>query len=550
MPQRTNARQAIAIAALSVASIATAVWAQANWPSLRAQLGKVPADSALARLIAQNQDFSKLHVGEAEDRIPVPLWLRAHWKKHHPELDYPKDDPTGGYPLVLREAWEWMQKNPTLTRAPREADIPAPDLKATVGANVRISGAQPNPRSETDIAINFKNPMQVIAGSNNISGSGRQAQFFSTNGGATWGQTTLPLIAGDAFNSDPTVDWTSDGRAWATTIGITSGANALRLRAFRSTNGGATWVSDGTISGNQTATDKQRMWVDHSATSPFKDNIYVIWHNGLPSFVARRTATGWKAPIQVSGAESVGSTIGSDIKTNRNGDVFGFWPTTGGRRIFVTKSTNGGVSFGARTEIGRTFGSFDIGVPAFANRRALIYITGGAYRTNAKNNVYAAWNDLSGAAGCNAPANEPNGNVNSACKTQIWFSRSTNGGTSWSAPIRLFNRAGKSDQFNPWLAVDETNGKIGIMYYDTFGTGSRRKTHVYYQSSSNDGVTWSAPLRVTTTPSDETVAGSDGGNQYGDYNGLAGFMGKFLPAWTDRRSGGREEIWTAPIVDP
>lgn len=53
-----------------------------------------------------------------------------------------------------------------------------------------------------------------------------------------------------------------------------------------------------------------------------------------------------------------------------------------------------------------------------------------------------------------------------------------------------------------------------------------------------------------TAQTDETIAGADSGNQYGDYNGLSGFLGKFFPSWTDRRDLTFEEIWTAPISDP
>ncbi len=70
------------------------------------------------------------------------------------------------------------------------------------------------------------------------------------------------------------------------------------------------------------------------------------------------------------------------------------------------------------------------------------------------------------------------------------------------------------------------------------------------QTSNDDGQTWSTAAKLTSARSDETTAGADG-NQYGDYNGLSGHTGKFFPSWTDRRSGGREEIWTAPIIiDP
>src|SRR6478672_8351059 len=150
-----------------------------------------------------------------------------------------------------------------------------------------ISGTQNFSFSESDIRINFLNSKRIIAASNSSLLS--QLQCYSSNGGATWNTTTLPKVHGDVFHSDPTVDWTSDGTAWTTTIGIDSTGKILRLRSYRSSDGGATWNFDDTLSGNQTETDKQMMWVDHSPTSPFKDNIYVIWHNANPVFVNRRT---------------------------------------------------------------------------------------------------------------------------------------------------------------------------------------------------------------------------------------------------------------------
>lgn len=526
---------------------------EGDWPTLKEQVtrAKAPAGSALEKLIRENQDFSLLRPEEAYDKIRIPLWLRVHWRKAHPEMEYSTLDPTGGYPFVLKEAAEWMESHPDLKPGRRERDVPPREFKATAGTNLRISGLQTVARSESDIRVNYWNTQQIIAGSNNIGGSGQQGMYWSSNGGATWGQTSLGLQTGDAFHSDPTVDWTSDGTAWSTTIGINSSATQLRMRAYKSTNGGQTWTFDNTFSGSQTSADKQIMWVDHSASSPFKDNIYVCWHNGLPQFVNRRTGPGgaWGTPLQISGAESTGTAIGCDIKTNSSGDVFAFWPTTGNRRILVAKSTNGGVSYGTPVIIATTFDSFDIGVPSFNSRRILIYASGGAYRTATKDNVYVAWTDLTGATGCTSAANEPGSNVASTCKTRIKFSRSTDGGATWSAPVMINNQASLNDQFNPWMVVDETNGQLAIIYYDTVADAGRKKTHVYYQASFDDGATWSSPLQVTTAQTDETVAGADSGNQYGDYNSLSGIAGTFFPSWTDRRNAAREEIWTAAVQE-
>ena len=79
---------------------------------------------------------------------------------------------------------------------------------------------------------------------------------------------------------------------------------------------------------------------------------------------------------------------------------------------------------------------------------------------------------------------------------------------------------------------------------------TRKKTDIWYQTSTDDGVTWSAAAKVTTAQTDETIAGADPGNQYGDYNSLSIYAGKIFPSWTDRRSGGKEEIWTAPVTVP
>ncbi|HVR99039.1 MAG TPA: exo-alpha-sialidase [Thermoanaerobaculia bacterium] len=530
-----------------------------EWPSIEAQLkkDKVAKDSDLEKLIRKNQDFELLRPEEAYDSIPVPPWLRVIWRKAHPEGEYTALDAAGGYPHVLKEVHEWLVTHQDLkpgnpTHSKHGSRMATVIEEVTVGGtNQRISGAATNSRSESDVRVNYWNTQQIIAASNNIGGNGQQAQYWSTDGGATWSQGFLPLQTGDAFHSDPTVDWTSDGSAWATAMGINSSGTVLKVQSYRSTNGGATWTFAGTVSGTQTNTDKQIMWVDHSATSPFKDNIYLCWHNGLPQFVNRRSGTGgtWGTPIQVSGAESTGTSIGCDVKTNSFGDAFVFWPTTSNRRVFVSKSTNGGTSWGAPVQIVQLIDGYDIGVPSFNSRRILIYVTAGAYRTATKNMVYAAWTDLSGETGCTSAANEPGSNAASTCKARIWFSRSSNGGTTWSAPVKINNPSSLNDQYNPWLVVDETNGQIAIMYYDTVDDSTRKKTHVYYQASFDDGATWSAPFRVTSTQTDETIAGADSGNQYGDYNGMSGHAGTFFPVWTDRRNNAREEIWTAAVQE-
>jgi hypothetical protein len=433
-----------------------------------------------------------------------------------------------------------------------------------VAGDLSTSGQQAVPLSETDIRQSYTDAGRVIAASNGsaVSGlDGQQWQFYSADGGHTWGPPThLPLAQSDTTHTDPAVDWTSDGTAWAITIGLASDGN--RIRSYTSGDGGKTWTLEATPSGTQTNVDRCMMWVDHAAGSPHRDNVYVIWQiPGTAAFVARRTGGAWQAPLKVSGAETTGSPVGADIKTNGAGDVFAFWPDTGSGKLFVAKSIDGGGSFSAPAAIpakgpgNTTFGRFQFAVPAAADRPPGIYLSCGAYRDATRNVVHAVWADLSGQAGCTSGSG-PGTSVASLCTSRIWYSRSTTGGTSWDAAIILNNRASLSDQFHPHLAVDENTGDVMVAYYDTANDAGRHKTDVWMQTSSDDGVTWRPPVRLTSAQTDETIAGADNASssflhdQYGDYIGLSGNAGRFFPSWVDRRSGAHEEIWTIPIMMP
>jgi hypothetical protein len=271
------------------------------WPSLQQQITEatVTPGSALESLIRANQDFSMLRPEEAKDTLRLPPWLRVYWRKQHPEGNYSASDPTGGYPLVLKEIYEWMVSHQDLQPGKPEPLVP-PSSPQDFGVTqeTRASGLQTVPRSESDVRINFFDPQKIVIASNNIGGSGAQAQYFSTDGGATWGQTVLPLVAPDNFHSDPTVDWTSDGKAWSATLGI-QGSN-LRGRSYFSTNFGASWNFEATFTGTQNSVDKEMIWIDHIPTSPFFDRIYAIWHNNNPVFINRRASGAWNVtPLQV-----------------------------------------------------------------------------------------------------------------------------------------------------------------------------------------------------------------------------------------------------------
>src|SRR6185369_11232320 len=110
----------VALSALSIGALKAVGGTTPVWPSVEKQLAKdrVLPGTALERLVLANQDFSILRPEEANDKLLIPLWLRVHWRKAHPEGNYSGADATGGYPLVLREVAEWMVHHQNLQSPP------------------------------------------------------------------------------------------------------------------------------------------------------------------------------------------------------------------------------------------------------------------------------------------------------------------------------------------------------------------------------------------------------------------------------------------------
>ena len=73
---------------------------------------------------------------------------------------------------------------------------------------------------------------------------------------------------------------------------------------------------------------------------------------------------------------------------------------------------------------------------------------------------------------------------------EIFHKKSTNGGTSWTAPNRLVWTSGITWQ--PRIAIDSGNN-LHVVYYDT----TPGKSEIYYKKSSNGGTSWSAVKRLT-----------------------------------------------------
>ena len=159
-------------------------------------------------------------------------------------------------------------------------------------------------QNETAIAQNPFNPRQVVASFNDYRrGDGTCGTAFSSNGGSSWTDSTLPngFTRGTAFggvarqywqaSGDTSVAWDSRGNAYMACQvfmrgpGVTNNPDtSSAFYVFRSTgDAGASWNFTGhpvTETFDTTGTilnDKQYIAVDNSPTSPFRDRIYVTW---------------------------------------------------------------------------------------------------------------------------------------------------------------------------------------------------------------------------------------------------------------------------------
>ncbi len=134
------------------------------------QAEKVRPGTALAKLVAEVQQHPAAKIAAAvmtntghRIRSDIPTWLRAHYVRNHGHVLVAANapDPTGGFPLALDSLYVWMLRNQDLQPPPAPKVLAA--AAVMVGQNLRISGQNSTPRSESDIRINFNNPRAILS---------------------------------------------------------------------------------------------------------------------------------------------------------------------------------------------------------------------------------------------------------------------------------------------------------------------------------------------------------------------------------------------------
>lgn len=419
----------------------------------------------------------------------------------------------------------------------------APDAPLIL-ANVNVTN-NADLEGEDYLSIDPTNQQYLVGGSNSLTVNG-QVIHRSSDYGATWATTMLvPTLT---YHSDPGTAFTTTGTVYACAVDYTT--NFTNVEVYKSTNHGAAWGSPPIIVDGQNFNDKELMSIDTQAASSCKDKVYVCWDNGTTLFASSTTTPDTFRPRVTVAAGGFACDIvsGPPAAPATPGPAYTAWTNIGSSSINFAKSTDCGATWSTPVQIATTVESYDYCILAQQNRKALIYPSIDADRSNGprKGWIYASWNDLTVVRASNKC-----GTASTVDTANVWFSRSTDGGATWSPKVMVNADVPMSDQFNQWLRVDDADGTIHMGWHDTRNDATRVSTDFYYTNSTDGGFTFLPEIKVTSAMTNENS--STNGHQYGDYEGLAVRNGVAYPFWTDRRpsSGTDEEVFTSKICsDP
>jgi Secretion system C-terminal sorting domain len=395
--------------------------------------------------------------------------------------------------------------------------------------NVMISNvASPN---EPSIAINPNNTNELIAGGN------IRSVYKSNDGGATWTRNVLNSTYG--VWGDPTIICDNSNNFYFFHLSNPTSPNSNdwidRIVCQKTSDLGTNW-STGTYAGLNGSKEQDKQWAVFDNST---NNIYITWTE-FDVYGSSNPAD--KSNIRFSKSTDFGATWSTALKINNvdgncvdaSDTVEGAVPTVGPNgEIYVSWSGPNGIVFKKSLDQGATWSTsetpvssvhrWDYTIPGVDRCNGLPITS--CDRSGGANNgtIYVNWSD------------QRNG-VND---TDIFISKSTNGGATWSTPKRVNNDGVGKHQFLSWMTIDQTNGYIYIVFYDRRNY-SDNNTDVYLAHSTDGGTTFTnTKISTTSFIPVNTVF-------FGDYTNITAHNGVVRPIWT-RMDSGALSVWTALI---
>ena len=249
--------------------------------------------------------------------------------------------------------------------------------------------------------------------------------------------------------------------------------------------------------------------------------------------------------------------FGCSVKVGPNGQVYVTWADRFGGTlgdIRFRASTDGGVTFGANTQVstGNRLPGTDRVVMCDVNRTTLngnirmlhqswlaVDATGGPFNGN----LYVVW------------ASDPVAAPGTSDHSDVFFSRSTNGGATWSAPLQL-GGGSATDQFEPFVAVagagavsvawyDRRNDAANNLQIDVFKAFSHRRWRDVRRAPAGD-----RPVSFGVPPINPNFDPNIALCYMGEYIGVAGDDRNFYYLWGDNRNTVTSTNFPAGRADP
>ena len=333
--------------------------------------------------------------------------------------------------------------------------------------------------------------------------------------------------------SDPWVSFGPDGTAYAVSISFNQSNNNNAVLAATSTDGGKTWKNLSTIIADtapnfQFFNDKESVTADPN----HKGVAYAVWDrlelpNGNPdanlhtrafkgpAYFSETTNSGqtWSTPkIIVPFTASNQQTIANQIVVDpKSGTLYDFFDlikppnSPSPYNVAFIKSIDGGNTWTAPQIIANLQTVFVNDPNTGKSIRTGDIIPEPTIDPNT-GHLYIVWQDS---------------RFNGGHYDEVALSSSTNGGTTWSTPIRVNTPTGRP-AFTPMVRVSSV-GTVGVTYYDfrtlAAGNTTTLPTDYWFTSSTNHGASFGNEAHIAG-PFDMLTAPYSSGFFVGDYEGL------------------------------
>ncbi|HBH23335.1 MAG TPA: glycosyl hydrolase [Cytophagales bacterium] len=386
---------------------------------------------------------------------------------------------------------------------------------------------------EPSIAINPNNPKEMVVGAI------LDRVYYSSKGGQKWKEKTMkssygvfgdPCIIADN-NGDFYYFHLSDieGNSWSSEFILD------RIVCQKSTNG-KKW-NKGVSIGLNRPKQQDKEW---AVFDPYSGNIYVTWTqfdkydsynptdstNIMFSISSDRGLT-FTEPIRIN--EIAGdcrdddqTVEGAVPAVGPNGEIYVAWSMD--EKIYFDVSLDGGITWLKEDMIiAYQPEGWNFDIPGISRANGLPITSCDISEGPFKGNIYVNWSDQK----------------NGADDTDIWLVKSSDGGQSWSSPIRVNNDDTKTHQFFTWMTVDQSSGYLYIVYYDRSAYRDNR-TDVMLAVSKDGGNTFKNYTISESPFIPEEIA------FFGDYNNIDAVDGVIRPVWT-RMDDTITSLWIALI---